>query len=209
MNYCVVTAAAALSLSAASASAQAPPLILDCTTIFTKSASEASLVKRFGQANVVSAELEGVEGSTEQGTVLFPKDPARRLEVFWHDSGKRRRPATVRVRGKAKWGIQPEASVDRALTVGMALDDVATINGRPFSLSGFGWDMGGYATDWKAGKLDRIAGGCSLSVRFDPDPKVTGRTLGQASGDKQLSSSNAAVKAVRPSVSELSIGWPE
>lgn len=204
-----VSIAAALGLSAASASAQAELRVLDCATTFAKSASEATLVKAFDRANVVSAELDGAEGSTERGTVLFPKDAARRVEIFWHDTRQRRRPATVRVRRNSTWSIAPATPSARALTVGLSLDDVAAINGRPFSLSGFGWDMGGYATDWKGGRLDTIAGGCSLSVRFDPDPKVTGSALDRASGDKPLSSSGPVARAVRPIVSEISLGWPE
>lgn len=205
----VRVAALGFVLAGLPASAQTPPSVLDCTSMFPKTADEAALVARFGRANVVTAELDGAEGSTERGTVLFPKDKARRIEIFWHDTAKSRRPASVRIRGSSGWVVRAPGQPGRTVGVATSLAGVEEANERPFMLNGFAWDMGGYGTDWKGGKLAGIEGGCTLSVRFDPDPKAKGRTLDRVSGEKQFGSSDAAIRAVKPVVSEISLGWPE
>ena len=95
------------------------------------------------------------------------------------------------------------------LGLGAGLGEVEAVNGRPFAVSGFYWDYGGYATDWKGGTLAALPGGCTLSVRFNPDPKAAGAAADRVSGEKTFSSSSPALKAVTPIVSVLSIDWPE
>ena len=185
-------------------------LLLACTGPFAKNADEAALVKAFGRANVVTTDLDGPEGQTEKGWVVFPKDPKRRLEIFWWGEGRKRRPASVRVPDGSGWALKAHPSAIETLKRGSTLVEVEAANGGPFALSGFGWDYGGLSNDWKGGKLDKIEGGCSLSVRFEPDPKAKDAALKRVSGDgKALRSDGAAVKAVRPTVSAISLGWPE
>ena len=182
------------------------PDLLDCTTI-PKSADEAALVKRFGRAAVRSVELTGAEGQTDRGTALNAGDPARRLDVFWSDSAHRRRPASLLIRDGSRWRLR--LSGGTTLGLGAGLGEVEAVNGRPFAVSGFYWDYGGYATDWKGGTLAALPGGCTLSVRFNPDPKAAGAATDRVSGEKTFSSSSPALKAVTPTVSVLSIDWPE
>lgn len=201
--------AATLALLHALPAAAQAPAVLDCTGPFAKTADEGALVKQFGRANVTAADLDGAEGTTERGTVLFAKDPARRIEIFWHDTAKRRRPASIVVRGNSGWSVRAPGNPGPTVALRTSLESVETANERPFALNGFAWDMGGYSAGWKGGKLANIEGGCTLSVRFDPDPKVKGRPLDRVSGEKQFGSSDPAIKAVRPAVSQLSLDWPE
>jgi hypothetical protein len=54
--------------------------------LLAPSVDEAALRRRFGARAVRRARLV-VEGSeTAPGTVLFPDDPSRRLEIFWRDT---------------------------------------------------------------------------------------------------------------------------
>ncbi|WP_238243142.1 hypothetical protein [Methylobacterium iners] len=80
-------------------------MLLDCTK-FSKKTDEAVLVKQFGGENVVSVKLDGAEGQTVRGTAVFPKDPSRRLKVYWQDEAKRRGLASMAVRGKSEWMVR-------------------------------------------------------------------------------------------------------
>ncbi|MBY0296216.1 MAG: hypothetical protein K2X71_09275 [Methylobacterium sp.] len=209
----VVIAAAGLGacVAAGTALAQAPaPAVqpLDCAQ-FPKTMDEAALVKRYGRENVVSADLEGAEGSTERGTVVYPKDPSRRLEISWHDVKKRRRPASIAVKGRSGWLVQVPGSRRASLGLGASLADVEEANERPFSLYGFEWDMGGFVSGWKSGKLAAMPGGCFLGVRFGFNAKAKDRDLNRVSGDKEFTSSDRGMVAVRPVVSTITLGWPE
>lgn len=185
-----------------------PSVTLDCTA-FTKAIDEAALVKRFGRENVVNTKIDGAEGVSVRGTVVFPKDPTRRLEVYWYDEAKRRRLATIAVRGTSEWMVRTPGKARSAIGLKTSIDDIEEANERPFLINGFGWDYGGYGAGWKGGKLDNIEGGCSIAVRFNPDPKAQGKALDKVSGENQFGSSDRGIRAVKPFLSSITLDWPE
>ncbi|WP_056245861.1 hypothetical protein [Methylobacterium sp. Leaf456] len=148
----------ALGLSSVAIAQQpaAQPQILDCTE-FSKKTDEAALVKRFGRENVVNAKLDGAEGEATPGTVVYPKDPSRRLEVTWWDTSRRRGLSGITVRGKSEWMVRTPGRARDTVGLRISLAELEEANEKPFQISGFGWDYGGYATDWKGGKLDHMA----------------------------------------------------
>src|SRR5437016_4239906 len=50
------------------------------------SGSEEELRKSYGRENVVQGRIDLGEGQYTQGTILFPGDSLRRVEVVWQDS---------------------------------------------------------------------------------------------------------------------------
>ncbi len=188
--------------------AQAPATI-GCAGPFARDADAAALIKAFGKANVEQVAIDVGEGMTEPGTVIFGKDPKRRIEVLWHDGGGRRRPSAITIREGSILTMALPFPEQRRLQVGMGLAEVEAINGRPFVIYGFGWDNGGYAGDWEGGALAKPGGGCSVSLRFDPDPKARGARFDKIQGDKTFTSSNPNMRAAKPTVSQLSLGWPQ
>lgn len=193
-------------LIAAHAAAQTPAEI-DCSGPFAKTASEAGLIKAFGAANVQKADIDVGEGMTEPGTILFPKDPKRRLDILWHDSAKRSQPSAIMIRDKSGWAISVPGEAQTKIRIGTPLSTVETANGGPFTINGFGWDGGGYAGDWRGGRLGKHPAGCTISLRFDPAPKSDPKALDRVNGDKPFASSNANIRAVKPVVSSISLDW--
>ncbi len=63
-------------------------------------ATHEQLLERLGDSLVV-LETVDTEAGRVTATVLFPRDPMRRIEVLWHDAVRRERPAMLRVRGRA------------------------------------------------------------------------------------------------------------
>ena len=55
--------------------------------------------------------------------------------------------------------------------------------------------------------FNRLPGGCNVTVRFVPGPKVTDEAKAQATGEGLVSSA-ATVKAVKPVVAEILLGYP-
>lgn len=106
------------------------------------------LRQRFGTANVSAETLDGAEGETARGVVLFATDPARRAELFVQDETTLRGIVSVRVRGsQSRWHL------DNGVRVGMSLADLVAANGKPVSFSGLDWDYGGGIRDWHQGRL--------------------------------------------------------
>lgn len=59
--------------------------VFDCVGPFSDQASDASIATRFGAGNVVCRKVAAGEGETAMRTVIFPRDPALRLEIEWRD----------------------------------------------------------------------------------------------------------------------------
>lgn len=188
------------------AGAQRAPL--DCTGPFARDADERALVDSFGAANVRRADIDVGEAMTEPGNVVFADDAARRMEILWHDAAERRRPALIRFRVPSAWQIALAHPAGATVALGATLADVEGLNGAPFALSGFGWDLGGYASGWQKGRMQPL-GGCFLSLRFDEGREAPPDALETVNGDKQFDSSDPAMRRARPTVNEMSLGWPE
>jgi len=171
-----------------------------CTGLFGKDSSHAKLAARFDEQNVAFTELDGPEGAKLMASVLFPTDPKRRLEVLWQDESARSETMLIAINGQSAW------TGPKGLKLGMTLAAVEKVNGRPFKLSGFDQANGGTVADWQGGALDSLPGGCRAGVRLAPDAKATGAAVTKAQG-KELLSSDAVMRAARPVIAEILIGY--
>jgi hypothetical protein len=157
-------------------------------------ATGASLAAAYGAANVVEQTLPGVEGESYAATVIYPNDPARRVEIVWTDPAARRGAASVIAAGANSLWVGPHQ-----LSIGDALADVERANGRPFQLWGFGWDYGGWVSDWQGGAFAPV-NGCTVRARFTPRAGAN-----SAFSDSAFMSDDAAVRAANASVSEFGL----
>ncbi len=187
---------------------------LTCEAPFNKNMTEADLVAAFGKENVEYKSVPGAEGMETNATVVFPNDPARRLTVHWWDEDKRARPAAVSV--EADFGDDPDGmnpwkteilwQTVEGLRIGSDLAAVEKANGKPFRLSGFGWDFGGFAISWDNGALDAAQRhDCNLTMRFLPSAESSPESV---VGDVELMSDMKDVIAAKPRVTELTISYP-
>jgi hypothetical protein len=177
---------------------------LSCTGPFGRDASHASISEIVGKENVIFTKVDGAEGEKISATVLFPKNAQRRIELIWADDKKRKGLANLSLSPKSVW-IAPNG-----VKIGMSLAEVETLNGRPFTLSGFDWDYGGYVTDWKGGALGAaIPGGCKVQVRFTVPEGAPEGPASKVAGDKEFPSSDKNMRAVKPVVGSLGFGFPQ
>lgn len=174
---------------------------LACDGALGPKTTHEAVVARWG-ADVRVEKVDGAEGETLAATVIFPDDPARRLELFWADDS-RKALATVRLSPTSSW-IAPDG-----LAIGTTLAEAEKANGRPFALSGFEWDYGGMVTDWKGGALATPQpGGCVVAVGFEPSPKASDTARAAVAGDTTFSSADPKMRAALPVVKQLSFGYP-
>ena len=155
----------------------------------------ASAQARLGAANVVAREIHEGEGVMSPGWVLFPDDPARRVDVFLDEAG--RHPLRLRVNGERSTWRRSDG-----VRLGMTSVQLQAMNGRPFELSGFHWDYAGTITDWRGGRF--LSGEASLGfVRLcASDPEPEGYPIGEAG----VLSDIPLLVAHPPMVCEYSVG---
>jgi len=196
-----VSIAAALLVASPALAQSTPPTEgpISCTLPVAATDSLESLKQRYGNDAVVQ-DLPGAEGEMYKGLVLFPRATDRRIEVvFIEDKMNAVSALTLREKAKtSRWSVA-------GISIGSSLADVQKANGKPFVVSGFGWDYGGFVTDFKNGTLGRILpGGCSIMLRFGKD----GNTPRALSGDGvKVSSDNPALLKFAPVVTEISVNF--
>jgi hypothetical protein len=207
-------AAAGLVLSAPAFADLLPPkpqaqpaagdMTLSCTGPFVKTATHASLVKHFGAKNVAWETVDGPEGSTYQVTAIYPKDPKKRLEVMWRDEEGRKDLLGIDVKSESTMWNGPGG-----LKMKMPIAAVEKLNGKPFMMTGYEWDMWGQVVDWKGGKMPATAktAGCDVvTVRLD----ATGDTS-KVGGEGPYASNSKGIKKAKPVVESFGVGlaYPE
>lgn len=196
---------ALLALACAASLAQAQdapqPDKLACDGPFGKDSSHARLIAAFGPKNVSFENVDGAEGSKEKASVLFAEEPTRRVEIVWHDEARRARPAWIRIRTPSQW-VGP-----LGITGGLTATQVEKINGKAYSINGFGWDGGGFAGRFD-GKLAALPGGCRLTLRFEPTiANPLPARYAPIIGDRKVLSSNALMRRSKPMLNEWSVGY--
>lgn len=178
-------------------SAAAPAYRLACAGPFSARTTEADLRRLFGAANVTRERVNTVESEEANATVLFARDPNRRAEIFWIDDTRHTGFSGLRTAGRA-WTTQ------HGLRVGSPIADVQRVHGRPFNLSGFGWDYGG-TPDFEGGRLEQpTAPGCYIGYDLIPAENATST---QALGEGTFRSDSAAVRSQRPQVGRITLSF--
>lgn len=170
---------------------------------FDSTMSRAKLVERFGAANVVEDSVRYADAPAVPGSVLFPNDSTRRLEIVWADPKTRTRPERVDLRGESgRWAVDP------GIRLGMRLTDLERINGGPFTLTGFDWDYGGTITNWRGGKLARPPSETPrIFIQLSPAETDTGAVRDAVAGDREFSSRNSAMQQLNPHVVSISVAY--
>jgi hypothetical protein len=185
----------------AAAATATPALTVACSGPFAKDSSHLKLAIKYDSRNITFGEVDGPEGSKIPGSILFPSDPKRRLEVIWAKDAGRSETSVIAINGKSQW------SAPKGMKLGLPLAALEKANGRPFKLSGFDADGSTGVAGWEGGALGAIPGGCKMGMRLIADPKVPKEARAAVSGDKEILSSDAGVRALKPMVVEILIGY--
>jgi hypothetical protein len=168
---------------------------------FGRNSDHLRLAQAYGVHNVDFMEVSGDDGSALMASVLFPKDPKRRLEVLWDDDAQRSGVRLIVIAGQSAWTAQ------KGVHLGLPLAALEKVNGKPFKLMGF--EKGGMAivSDWNGGALGLLTDGCKMGVQFKPDPKAPAGALEAVSSDKEFASSDPAIRAAKPIVGEIIVAY--
>lgn len=165
----------------------------------TPTSSESDLKKAYGDENVEEIEVSLGEGETEKGTVLFPKDPERRIQILWNDPRTKSNPVRIQIDDRrSRW------KTAAGITIGTSLHELETINGKDFILTGFGWDYSGTVLSWNEGGLDKRSGPWGgITLRLDPEDYGSSEGLSDVLGDRDFPSSQASMQKLNPKVYQI------
>ena len=178
-----------------------PTTVVACSDPFAKDSSHLELTTAFNSKNVAFADVEAPDGTKVPASILFPNDPRRRLEVWWSDRIHRSDIRLIVIGGQSTW------TAPGGLRLGQTLEQVEKINQKPFKLKGFDKDHVATGSDWDGGALATVAGGCKLGLSLRADAKAPVEKIGALSADKEYSSADPAIRATKPTITEILIGY--
>lgn len=172
----------------------------------TQSTSDAILAVIFGSENVAPVDVNLGEGFSAPGTVVYPDDASRRLEIVWTDSS-RTIPREIRLAGNSSIWRTAEG-----ISLGTTLKDIERLNGFPFNLVGFAFDYSGTITDCGRGRLTIL--GCAdatgriqdrkIGLRLKPSVEKQAQTeYQQLLGDSVFSSGHPSMQILNPTVYQM------
>jgi hypothetical protein len=173
-----------------------------CSGVFAKDSSHLKLAQAFEAKNIDFGAVAGPDGTSLNASILYGSDPKRRLEVLWQNEAARSDVSLIVITGQSQW------SAPKGLRLGLALAALEKLNGKPFKLSGFDQPDGGSALDWQDGALATLPGGCKVGIRLAPDRKASPDALAAAAG-KEFLSNDAAIRAAKPVIAEIVLGYSQ
>lgn len=175
--------------------------ILECVDL-------PGLEKKYGTNNIVKKDsIETGEGTFET-TKLF-RNTNKEVHIYWQDGYEYKRIQDVVVKGKldenAKLKNKSPWVSKKGLRIGMKMSEVVALNGKTFTITGIGWDLGGNVVSWEGGKLANK----NVNVRFndysDNMGGLTEKEYGSISGDREFDTKHPAIQKLNPTVDEFSV----
>jgi hypothetical protein len=175
--------------------------VVACNGVFARDSSQPKLAAAFRSRNVASMQVDGASGNKVMATVLFAKDPKRRLEVWWSKPDSRSGIHLIVIGGRSNW------TAPGGLRLGLPLTDLERLNGKPFKTLGFDTNQAATLTDWNGGTLAAVSGGCKIGLSLRPGLTASAVAIRGLPADRQFSSTEPAMRALNPTVSEILIAY--
>lgn len=110
----------------------------------TAEADRAQLEAAYGPRSMIEQDFYIGEGYSEPGLAVFP-GTSEEVEVLLESGG-----------GFVLAQVShPESSwqTEEGLRIGTTMQELESLNGKPFEFTGLDWDYGGRVTDWKDGNF--------------------------------------------------------
>jgi len=170
--------------------------VVECSGPFAKDSGMLALAVTYDSRNIIFTH-ETVQGTQVGVTVMFPKDPRRRLEVWWRNPN-RTGTYLIDIAGKSIW------TAPKGLRLGLSLEQLEKLNRKPFKIKGFDADGVASVADWDGGELAALPGGCKAGVNLQAKSKTAATEL---PAKDQYSSDDPVLRALKPTVSEILIGY--
>ena len=154
-------------------------------------ATENDLVLAFGAQKVVAMPVYIGEGMEMPGYKVYPDTP-NELEVVYDPDQAADKPAFLRVgHPRSKW------KTNTGVKIGISLQKLEALNGKPFMFSGFGWDYGGRVTNWNGGNFD-----ANLMITLENLSENAPEAL---FGEQEISSDNPMLRNLKIKVSVMEV----
>jgi hypothetical protein len=166
------------------------------------------LEKKYGAKNIIKIDsIESGEGTFET-TKLFGNTD-KEVDIYWQEGFKFKQIQDVVVKGKldenAKLKKNSPWVSKLGLRIGMKMSEVIALNGKTFTITGIGWDLGGNLVSWEGGELAHK----NVNIRFNDYSGDMGglkeSEYNTITGDREFDTKHPAIQKLNPTVDEFSV----
>jgi hypothetical protein len=168
---------------------------------------EVALVANYGKDAVSFDTIWGAEGFFSMGTILKTEEGSH-IEITWMDETKRERIVSVTLVSDQDWYSDSinhgQWKSNSGVMLGMPIEELQKLNGRPFTFSGFGWDYAGSVLDWQKGNLE----GKGIAVQLSEgatDENLSDTEAAHVLGDVMVQSDDPTALKFHPRVWSISV----
>ncbi|HWE51614.1 MAG TPA: hypothetical protein VG273_17610 [Bryobacteraceae bacterium] len=185
----------------------------------TTATVKSDLARLFPGAAVADQELELDEGMVFPATMVARGTPSESLAIVWTGKDADAHPKQIFVcRGRRRGACKYHAPVPGGdIAVGTKLTELEALNGKDFTIQGFGFGYGGSVLSWDNGKLGKLDCHQSLSLAIDGERDRDGDLAGGLSeqdrgtftGNRPVSTTTPALRKLNPAVTEILVKFPE
>lgn len=175
--------------------------VLACVTL-------KGLQAKYGANNIKKeAIIETGEGQFKATKLFF--DTENEIEVYWKDGKEYQYIQEVMVRARytkdEKMDFSSPWKSKAGIHLGMKLSDIIALNGKTFTMSGIGWDLGGNVISWEGGKLANANTILRFNDFSDNSGGLTEKEYSEISGDREIDVAHASIQKLNPTIDQLSI----
>jgi hypothetical protein len=173
--------------------------VVACSGPFARDSGMLALAMAYDSRNVTFTEVD-VAGTKVGASILFPKDPKSRLEVWWSNAN-RTGTYLILINGQSTW------TGPGGLHLGLNLAQLEKLNHKPFKIKGFDKDGVASVSDWDGGALAGLPGGCKAGLNLHADAKASADAVKALPPEREFASTDPAFRDVKPTVAEILIGY--
>lgn len=143
--------------------------------------------KKYSDANIKEDAGMFDEGTEELHYTILYGDTPNEIQITWKDAG-RTEINDIRFTTAGKW------QSSTGIKIGTTYDELNSLNEKPVSFYGFGWDYSG-AVMWNDGKMENSSLRVFLAPEKEPQPKYYGDHIIKASPE-EIKNMNLKVQTI-------------
>lgn len=175
--------------------------VLQCTDL-------QGLENKYGKENIEQSTKITLGEGEFNVTKIYPGSD-KEVEIYWKDGQEFKQILDVIVRpiliASDKFDFNCPWVSKEGLHLGMKMSDVVKMNGKTFTITGLGWDLGGNVVSWEGGRLANK----NVNIRFNDYSENKGglseEEYSVISGDREFDTKHPSLQKLNPVIDQLSV----
>lgn len=170
--------------------------------------SEAELLKIFGEENLTKDSTYNINGEKVDINIIYPKTKDQ-VEIYWTKKDGKNAIITIKQAAffddtSSSYLLDTRWETSFGIKLGTTLKEIEELNGCPFIFYGFGWDNGGFISEFNGGKLSKLPIALQINIA-DTKSNANNPDYENLLGNREFNSSDEEAQRLNPVVHSITI----